>query len=274
MALAGAAAVVGAGGQDRSNPINPPEAPLAEGIPRQRRRPRDRVAGLLKRLRRRSWADGEIRRRLRRRKAALALSAGIMGISTAAMSTGSPPPAKRVSYSLKIDRRLPAPLLNVSDEMKKAMIEEEGVRYTVYRDVAGYPTVGVGHLIKTADGLNVGDTVTKDQVLDFLELDLKTAEAAVVRLVGELPLFQHEFDALVDLVFNVGEGNVALAKSPRLNEAIATGDYLAIAEELDYHHAAGSIANGLVFRSERRTNIFSLADYENTRTGAFPGTTT
>ena len=232
------------------------------------------MAGLLKRLRKRTWLDGEVRRRIRKRKAALALSAGIMGISTAAMSSGSPPPPKRVTYSLKIDRRLPAPLLNVSDEMKRAMIEEEGVRYTVYRDVAGYPTVGVGHLIRAEDGLSVGDKVSKDQVLDFLELDLKSSETAVVRLVGELALFQHEFDALVDLLFNVGEGNVGLAKSPRLNEAIATGDYLAIAEELDYHHAAGNIANGLVFRSERRTNIFSLADYENTRTGAFPETTT
>lgn len=266
--------LLGRAGKTGANPINPPEAPLPEGIPRQRRRPRDRVAGLLKRLRRRTWADGQIRRRLRKRKAALALSAGIMGLSTAAMSSGSPPPPKRVSYSLKIDRRLPAPLLNVSDEMKKAMIEEEGVRYTVYRDVAGYPTVGVGHLIRDEDGLNVGDKVTKDQVLDFLEQDLKTAEAAVVRLVGELALFPHEFDALVDLVFNVGEGNVGLTKSPRLNEAIASGDYLAIAEELDYHHAAGSIADGLVFRSERRTNIFSLADYDNTRTGALPGNTT
>ena len=211
---------------------------------------------------------------MRKRKAALALSAGVMGISTAAMSSGSPPPPRHVSYSIKIDRRLPAPLLNVSDEMKQAMIEEEGVRYTVYRDVAGYPTVGVGHLIRPEDGLNVGDTVSKDQVLDFLEQDLKTAEAAVVRLAGDLPLYQYEFDALVDLVYNVGEGNVSPVKSPRLNEAIATGDYFAMAEELGYHHAAGNIANGLVFRSERRTNIFSLADYEDTRSGILPEQTT
>jgi len=242
-------------------------------LPRQRRRPRDRVAGLLKRLRKRTWREGQVRQRIRKRKAALALSAGIMGISTAAMSTGSPPPPKRADFSIKVDRRLPAALLNVSDEMKQAMIEEEGVRYTVYRDVAGYPTVGIGHLVRPEDGLGVGDRVSKEQVLDFLEQDLKTAEAAVVRLAGELPLYQYEFDALVDLVYNVGEGNVSPAKSPRLNAAIATGDYYAMAEELGYHHAAGSIARGLVHRSERRTNIFSLADYENTRPGLLPGKT-
>ena len=226
------------------------------------------MAGLLKRLRKRTWLDGEVRRRIRKRKAALALSAGIMGISTAAMSSGSPPPPKRVTYSLKIDRRLPAPLLNVSDEMKRAMIEEEGVRYTVYRDVAGYPTVGVGHLIRAEDGLSVGDKVSKDQVLDFLELDLKTAETAVVRLVGELPLFQHEFDALVDLVYNVGPGALSIAKSPRLMEAIAAHDYEAIAGELEYHHAGGQLARGLVHRSERRTRIFMNAAYGDPREAA------
>ena len=79
--------------------ITPPEAPQPT-LPRQRRRPRDRVAGLLKRLRRRTWREGEIRQRMRKRKAALALSAGVMGISTAAMSSGSPPPPRHVSYAL------------------------------------------------------------------------------------------------------------------------------------------------------------------------------
>ena len=189
-----------------------------------------------------------------------------MGISTAAISSGAQPALQRPApFAISIDQRLPSALLHASDELKEAMIEEEGVRYRVYRDVAGYPTVGVGHLVKPGDGLRVGDRVSHDRVLDFLERDLKTAEAAVRRLVGDLPFYQYEFDALVDLVFNVGEGNVSPEQSPRLNEAIAIGDYFAMAEELGYHHAAGAVAKGLVHRSERRTNIFSLADYENTR---------
>lgn len=228
------------------------------------------MAGLLKRLHERARREGgSTGKRVRKRKAALALSAGIMGLSTAAMSTGSPPPKpKRASYTIAIDKRLPPALLHVSEEMKDAMIEEEGVRYNVYRDVAGYPTVGVGHLVKPEDNLRVGDRISKDLAIDFLEQDLKIAESAVRRLVGDLPLYPYEFDALVDLVFNVGEGNVSPAKSPRLNEAIAAGDYFAMAEELGYHHAAGNIARGLVHRSERRTNIFMLADYENTRAAA------
>lgn len=139
------------------------------------------------------------------------------------------------------------------------------MRTTVYRDVAGYPTVGVGHLVTPTDRLKVGDRVSKARIRKMLEKDLRIAEEAVARLVGKLPLYQYEFDALVDLVFNVGEGNVAPDESPRLNAAIEQADYEAIASELDYRHAAGRIANGLVYRSDRRAKIFMEANYENPR---------
>jgi GH24 family phage-related lysozyme (muramidase) len=102
-------------------------------------------------------------------------------------------------------------------------------------------------------------------VLDFLEHDIAEAQVAVTRLVGDLPLSQNEYDALVDLAFNVGEGNLSAERSPGLNAAIAARDYDAIAEELDYHHAAGRMARGLVYRSERRTNIFLDASYADPR---------
>lgn len=184
-----------------------------------------------------------------------------MGFGTAAMPAPQPLP----SVSKKLDPRRPAALLTASDDLLEAMIEEEGARRTVYRDVAGYPTVGVGHLVTPTDGLQVGDRVTRDQVLDFLEHDIAEAQHAVARLVGDLPLSQNEFDALVDLAFNVGEGNLAAERSPGLNAAIAARDYDAIASELDYHHAAGHLARGLVYRSERRANIFLDASYADPR---------
>ena len=163
------------------------------------------------------------------------------------------------------EHRVPAHLLSASDEMKQAMIEEEGARKIVYLDVAGNPTVGVGHLVTPDDGLFVGDRISDDRILDLLEKDLRIAERAAVRLLGDLPVHQHEFDALVDLIFNVGEGNVSERASPRLNQAIASGDYQGIADELSYHHAAGSKAKGLIYRSERRANIFMEASYDDPR---------
>ncbi|WBY16055.1 lysozyme [Erythrobacteraceae bacterium WH01K] len=161
--------------------------------------------------------------------------------------------------------RINAAHITSSEKFKQALVEEEGVRYTVYRDVAGYPTVGVGHLVLPEDNLSVGDTISHERAMQFLTSDLKKAEVGVVRLLDGLNVYQHEFDALVDLVFNVGEGGVSESRSPRLNTSIANADYGAIADELNYTTAGGAVAGGLIHRSERRAAIFMDANYENPR---------
>jgi lysozyme len=253
---------------------------LHEALPRRRD---DAVGKLLRRMtdrnrRQRDLAGRrvssktreQLHRHMNQRKAALAFSAGVMGLSGAAMGSPTTAPVS-IAGSVQLAKplvRLPASHLHASDSFKQALVQEEGVRDTVYRDVGGFPTVGVGHLVEPGDGLKVGDRVNYDRILDFLDGDLREAEAAVVRLVGDLPLFQHEFDALVDLVYNVGEGNVSPRKSPRLNTAIAAHDYEAIAAELDYRFCAGQMARGLAYRSERRARIFSQASYDDTRPAA------
>ena len=232
---------------------------------RRHRRHRDE----LKRARRAASKVYSVKPKLSTRKRA-SLMMGVGAMSLGAF-TGpvqkSRAPASEFSMAIppQDEVRKPAALLKASEEFKQALIEEEGVRYTVYRDVAGYPTVGVGHLIRPADNLRVGDRISDEQVIDFLESDLITAERGVRILVGNLPLHQHEFDALLDLVYNVGLGNVSERESPRLNAAIANADYEAIAAELDYTHAAGRVARGLEFRSERRAQIFMDATYEDPR---------
>lgn len=242
----------------------------AESFLRRIRRHRDHRREL-KRARQAAARVYKVKPRLSTRKrASLLMGAGAMSL---AAFTGPPTqkakptvtPAVSISAVELEEVRKPAALLTASDEFKQALIEEEGVRYTVYRDVAGYPTVGVGHLVRPADNLRVGDRVSDERVLAFLEDDLKIAERGVRILVGDLPLYQHEFDALLDLVYNVGLGNVSDRESPRLNAAIDAADYDGIAAELDYTHAAGKVARGLEFRSERRAKIFMDASYEDPR---------
>jgi GH24 family phage-related lysozyme (muramidase) len=208
--------------------------------------------------------------RMHQRKAALALSAGVVGLSGAAMGMISTEPARAAAVQADTPLvRLPARELRASQSFKEALVQEEGVRDVVYRDVAGFPTVGVGHLVTPADGLRLGERVSYDTILDFLEQDLAEAEAAIGEIVGDLPLFQHEFDALVDLVYNVGPGALSVKKSPRLMEAIAAHDYDAMARELEYRYAGGQLARGLAYRSMRRTQIFLNAAYDDPReTGA------
>jgi len=250
-----------------------PHLPVSGQTPARRR---DRIRALLGRMRERNAAAGAPRRppeprpgpslrpRRRKRKMALALSAGALGLGSAAMAMPKRSPVS-TSLSEAPDIRHPCSQMRASEQMREALVQEEGVRRTVYRDPIGLPTVGVGHLVTPADGLRLGEQVSYDRILDLFDHDLRAAEEAVARLVGDLPLFQHEFDALVDLVYNVGEGGVSERSSPRLNAAIAEGDYAAIAAELAYHHAGGGAVGGLIHRSERRIAMFTAADYADPR---------
>ena len=217
----------------------------------------------LERARKAARRAFKVRPSLSKRKAAAILfSTGAMGLT----AFTAPPAGIEASAELPgSTKRSPAERLRASGKLKQALIAEEGVRHTVYRDVAGYPTVGVGHLVRPGDGLRVGDRISDAQARAFLDADLSSAEAAARELLGDLPVYQHEFDALIDLIYNVGPGNVSADESPRLNRAIAAGDYQAIAAELEYTHAGGAYARGLDHRSERRTQMFRHAAYEDPR---------
>ena len=61
------------------------------------------------------------------------------------------------------------------DEFIEHLKLREGVRNCVYRDSRGFPTVGVGHLVRPEDGLNVGDCISDAQVDAFLQSDAQWA---------------------------------------------------------------------------------------------------
>lgn len=249
------------------------EYEFAEDIALQARR-KLRVVDTIRAMHaRRMLARRNSMRAFKRKRAALAITAAGMGFGAAGMvppvETAHSQVAAYEAGTLQYaaDRQHPARLA-ASDALREAMIEEEGVRSRVYRDVAGYLTVGIGHLVRPRDGLSLGDTVSRDRILDFFDEDLALAEAAARRLAGDTPLFQNEFDALVDLVYNVGEGNVSNERSPRLNAALEDGDYRAVAEELEYTTARGQVANGLVYRSQRRARMFLNGVYDDPRDAA------
>lgn len=84
----------------------------------------------------------------------------------------------------------------------------EGERLTVYRDSAGFLTVGVGHKLPASTTLKLGDTITQAQCDTWLEQDLAYACHDVNDLVN-VHLTQDQFDALVSFVFNIGDHDFA-----------------------------------------------------------------
>ena len=139
-------------------------------------------------------------------------------------------------------------------EMLKTL---EGCKVNAYKDVAGYLTIGVGHLLTEEEieaGLINGKVpfapqapITMEQALQVLKDDVKDAEAEVLMDV-EVWLQQCEFDALVSFVYNIGGG--AFATSTLLRK-LNRGDREKVPEEMRrWNKAGGKVITGLTNRRE------------------------
>jgi lysozyme len=135
--------------------------------------------------------------------------------------------------------------MQLSTEGLDLVKRSEGFRDRIYRDVAGFPTIGYGHLVRPDESFPIG--VTESQAAAILATDVQQAEQAVARLV-KVALTQGQFDALVDFCFNLGQGR--LAESTLLKELNA-GRFEAAAEQLlRWDHAGAQENAGLKARRE------------------------
>lgn len=83
---------------------------------------------------------------------------------------------------------------------------EEAFRAQAYRDQGGRWTIGYGHLIRLpAEQHLLSATITMAQGEALLRTDAADAELAVSDTIT-VPLAQNQFDALVSLAFNIGQG--------------------------------------------------------------------
>jgi len=103
--------------------------------------------------------------------------------------------------------------MKTSEQGVALIRDREGCILKAYQDTVGVWTIGVGH---TA-GVSEFDRCTEEQATAWLAEDLMWSEAAV-NLV-EVPLEQHQFDALVSFVFNVGQYAFASSTMKRLLNA-------------------------------------------------------
>ena len=63
------------------------------------------------------------------------------------------------------------------EQLREQLKIDEGCVYEIYNDHLGYPTFGIGHLIRTTDpenGCDVGTPVSRDRVIDSFNADVET----------------------------------------------------------------------------------------------------
>ena len=144
--------------------------------------------------------------------------------------------------------------MQLSAEGLNLIKKSEGFRDRVYLDVAGFPTIGYGHLIKSNESFP--NSITEPQAAAILSTDAQDAAEAVARLV-KVALTQGQFDALVDFCFNLGAGR--LAGSTLLRE-LNVGDYQAAARQfLAWDYAGGAVVAGLEVRREAELKLWTGA---------------
>lgn len=133
--------------------------------------------------------------------------------------------------------------MKTSNECVNAIINFEGLRLKAYKCPAGVWTIAVGH----TKGVKKGQTITKEQALQYLREDLIPIENYLNKL--NVCTSQSKFDALVDFIFNLGIGN--FSKSTLLKYILAKRSDEDICNQFRrWVYAGGKKLKGLVKRRE------------------------
>lgn len=155
--------------------------------------------------------------------------------------------------------------MQISENGLELLKQWEGFKLQQYKDSAGLPTIGVGHLITKAEqasgeivinGVPVqyANGLTDQQALDLLSQDVQPAENAVNNNV-KVVLSQNQFDALVSFTFNVGGGAFT---SSTLLKVLNQGQYDQVPDQLRrWNKAGGQVVQGLVNRRQNEINLWN-----------------
>ncbi|WP_310556891.1 glycoside hydrolase family protein [Flavobacterium sp.] len=157
--------------------------------------------------------------------------------------------------------------LNISAAGVDFIKSWESFKSQPYDDSEGYCTIGYGHLIardKCAniiipDDLKNGITVAKGTEL-FNER-LPKFERAVKKDVT-VPLYQHEYDALVSLLFNTGESFLTSGEAPKLYRNLLNKKYNDAA--IEFLDITNNNTSGLVKRRQAEYDMFINNNYDAT----------
>jgi GH24 family phage-related lysozyme (muramidase) len=134
----------------------------------------------------------------------------------------------------------------------------EGWRNRLYNDVAGYCTIGYGHLLKRArcDGSERADWqdgITEAEGEELLVKDMADAQIAVM-LAVTTKLTDTQYAALCDFVFNVGGG--AFRKSTLL-KVVNAGQHDQVGNQLMRWTMAGpKVVPGLLNRRKHEIELY------------------
>jgi lysozyme len=128
----------------------------------------------------------------------------------------------------------------------------EGCRLKPYQDAVGVWTIGYGH---TGPGTKNMQLHNVAEAKALLAKDLKRYEEMVRRLV-RVSLTQHQFDALVSAVYNLGPIVITDSQSTLARHLNAKHFARAANHFLDWDRAGGQVLSGLLRRRKAERALF------------------
>ena len=120
------------------------------------------------------------------------------------------------------------------EQLRKELEVDEGVKYEIYNDHLGYPTFGIGHLVRdndTENGEPVGTPVSEDRVIEAFNKDVETVLNDCTILYGDFNKLPEEAQLIIaNMMFNLGRPR--LSKFKGMKAGVDTQDWNKAADEM------------------------------------------
>jgi len=130
---------------------------------------------------------------------------------------------------------------------------DEGVKYEVYLDHLGYPTFGIGHLVRETDpeaGWDVGTAVDEARCIKAFESDIESVLSDCDKLYENFSDLPEEAQQIIaNMMFNLGYPR--LSKFKGMKAGVDSEDWNRAADEMvdsRWYRQVGARAERLVDR--------------------------
>ena len=120
------------------------------------------------------------------------------------------------------------------EQLRKELEVDEGVKYEIYNDHLGYPTFGIGHLVRDTDpeaGAAVGTPITEDRVIEAFNEDVETVLSDCAILYDDFDELPEEAQLIIaNMMFNLGRPR--LSKFKGMKAGVDSRDWNKAADEM------------------------------------------
>ena len=139
------------------------------------------------------------------------------------------------------------------EKLREQLKIDEGCVYEIYNDHLGYPTFGIGHLVRESDpenGSPLGTEVSEDRVIEAFDADVEIVLSDCGTLYPDFEDLPEEAQQIIaNMMFNLGRPR--LSKFRGMKAGVDAKDWNAAADEMvdsRWYRQVGARAERLVNR--------------------------